>query len=110
MKWLVVSSHDERYDFNLYMSIFNGTKEEFEQRIDHFFLADIKDCEEINGVYHYHKAVTREFYLDDKYDTIHFGTIILIPFDKLMEDDFSLYDPIVSRNVKFGFIDLKDNR
>jgi hypothetical protein len=119
MKWLMISSHDERYDFNLQMKIFNGSIEDFENSIHHDFSKKEREKKE-DGSYVYHKEnrsnklcsnVDKEVWdkLKDHLEVISFHTLILVPFENL-DDDFFLENPIVNRNVKFGFLDIIENK
>ena len=117
-KWLVVSSHDERNDFNLEMRIFEGTVIEFEDSIYSLGLTRNDLDSHVDGVYYYHKErrsneccsnIDDEDWevLKEKLEVISFDTVILIPLEKIIFDDFYLYHPIVNRNIKFGFLDIK---
>lgn len=118
MKWLVVSSHDERYDFNLNMNIFNGTIEDFDSSNPYGFKKEHRE-EGRDGSYIYHEekrtdrhcsGLTDEVWdtLKDKLDVVSFHTIILIPLENLNKDNFYFMNGLVTRNVKFGFLDTKD--
>lgn len=119
-KWLVISSHDDRNDFNLEIRTFEGTFEEFEESIHHFGFTKEERKEEKDGVYVYHSKKTQDRYCANINDTawnemkknlevVYFGTVILIPFENLNKEDFYLVNPLVERNIKFGFLDINKN-
>ena len=120
MKWLIVSSHDERYDFNLELKIFNGTIEDFEKSIDCDYIKEEK-TKWRNGIYVYHTENRSNKYctgLDDSMwnklkeniEVVTFSTTILIPFEYLNDENFILQNPIVNRNLKYGFLDIIDKK
>lgn len=118
MKYLVVTSHDERYDFNFVIKTVNvnETSEIFAQENIAFSDVIIND----DGVYEYHKS-NRDNYMpcgtdiaeDDwkeinkKVERVTFNFCIAIPFELLLDDEFYLEDYIVERNSKYGFLDGK---
>lgn len=116
MKYLIISSHDERYDFNLEVRVFNGVVEDFEKSIDCDYTKEEK-TEWKDGIYVYHTENRNNKYctsIDDNtwnklkndVEVVTFSTTILIPFDLLKDEDFIFQNPIVERNLKYGFLDL----
>lgn len=114
-KWLLITLDDERYYFNFESTITNGTLDE----VEYIHSLDKNNRREINGIYIYEK-VTRtdkhcsiidenvwEEVLKKYLDNVQFSAEFLIPFEKI-NVDFYLNYPIVNRNVKFGFLDIKN--
>lgn len=117
-KWLVVESHDERYDFNLQITNFFGTVEQFEEKIKNFY--DIEHDKEVeNGKIVYRKRNTASIKhvlnsaelegAEDVFQVVYFAMTMLIPLDEIAKDDFYIYDEITHKNIKFGFIDFKED-
>lgn len=112
-KWIVITMHDERWDFNFNLSFFEGTVEEFEKDdyVDSIF--GLSNKEERDGCYLYKKREVEPILeeelqeVSDKLETIRFECIYLIPAEKMNEKDFLFCDDIVSRNKKYGFLDIK---
>ena len=112
-KWIVITMYDERWDFNFNLSFFEGTVEEFEK--DDYFdsVFDLSNKEEKDGCYLYKKREALPIEeeelqeVSDKLETIRFECIYLIPVEKINEKDFLFCDGIVSRNKKYGFLDIK---
>lgn len=115
MKWLVVSSHDERYDFNLGLKTFDGTVDEFESSpYCDFNKAQRKELR--NGIYMYHIEKRNDICenIDDEIwtkikehvEVVTFDTLYLIPFENFNDIDFVFQNGIVNRNLKFGFLDI----
>lgn len=117
MKWLVLSSHDERYDLNLQLRVFHGTLEDFEKNDEGADYTREQRKEWKDGVYVYHRKHRSNEYgpniLKEDWDIIkahvelvYYSTTILIPFECLLDENFFLENPIVEKNVKFGILDL----
>lgn len=112
-KWIVITMHDERWDFNFNLSFFEGTVEDFEKddNIDGIF--DLSNKKEIDGCYLYKSSSIEPIWeeclkeVSDKLETVRFECIYLIPVEKINEKDFFFTDGVVSRNKKYGFLDLK---
>ena len=111
--WLKISTHDERYDFNLEVSTVQGT---LEQVIEDDSFMDLEEMSKYQNNYfvwsqeNRHQRFDEYFYTENikKYfEVVNFHTIILIPFKELLKDDFFLTHGVVSRNKKYGFYDIK---
>lgn len=119
-RWLVIESCSERYDMNLELHIEKGTIESLEES-EHNFYNDHKKEVLSNGIVLYHKSSSQRDLsnqtingqidswekINHLFTIINFDMKVLIPFELLMDDKFSFYDPIVQKRLKFGIIDLK---
>lgn len=108
-KWLVITNHDERYDFNLEMSVFRGSLEELEKAF--LVSPDGKGSTGAaagkDGVVIYHTERREAHESHDDIDVVRFWNLMAIPYSVLRKDDFFLYNPVVVKNRKFGFLDEK---
>lgn len=101
-KYIVISSCDERYDFNLEIS--TTSKIDF---LNHYncFINDM-ECEECdNGIIVYRKSKRVPY--NDEIDSVSFMFFMLIPIDLVLSGTLFIGDGIVQRNRKFGFLDTK---
>ena len=118
MKYLVVTSCDERYDFNLTMRMVD-----VDNAYD-IFSEEGLDTSKVEvdnkGVYRYHTSdrdsnipcctgITEEDWeeISKKVERVTFYFCIAIPFDLLISEGFYVEDYIVHRNSKHGFLDGK---
>lgn len=110
MRYLVLTSFDERYDLNFTVKIFNGTVEEYEA--EDMFVSHCQKEVADDGVIRYHDYNRRPFKeithntKNISLELIEYYTVILIPMHLLEDDEFHLYDSIFTRNRKFGILDV----
>lgn len=115
MKYLVITSNDERYDFNLEIKTYEDVSI---SEICHNEIIDQNELKLVNGIYKYSVSKrTKDFpsgcnlsdeewdIIKEKIDNVSFNFMLIIPFEKLEQSAFYLMDGIVCRNSKFGFLD-----
>ena len=100
--YIVISSCDDRYDFNLEIS--TTSKIDF---LNHYncFINDMECEERDNGVIVYRKSKRVSY--NDEIDSVSFMFFMLIPIDLALSNTLYIEDGIVQRNRKFGFLDTK---
>lgn len=108
-KWLVLTNHDERYDFNLEVTVFRGSLAELEAAYSLCNQAPLKPTECKDGVVIYHTENRKPHEVHDDIDVVGFWNLIAIPYSLLRKDDFFLYNPVAIKNRKHGFLDEKNS-
>ena len=115
MKYLVISSHDERYDFNFEFTTIN---EEIEEYLENSYInLDNFEREDIGGIIKYseiHRSkldgqipdVSDE--INNKVEVIHFHILYFIPVGFINKESCA-DDGFIFKNLKFGILDLKGN-
>ena len=88
-KWLVIMNHDERYDFNLEMTVFRGSIDELEREF-HVFTESKGPSVGKDGVVVYHSESRESHEEHDDIDVVRFSNLIAIPYSVLRKDDFFL--------------------
>lgn len=112
-KWILITMHDERWDFNFNLSFFDGSIEDFEKYEEVADIFDLSNRTERDGVFIYKTRSTDDIYEDylmpvaDKLHAVRFECIYLVPVEKMNKKDFLFTDDVVGRNKKYGFLDIK---
>lgn len=112
-KWILITMHDERCDFNFNLSFFDGSVEDFEKYEEVADIFDLSNRAERDGVFIYKTRSTDDIYEEylmpvvNNLEAVRFECIYLIPIEKMNEKDFLFSDGIVERNKKYGFLDIK---
>lgn len=111
-QWLIIQLYDERYDFNLHIKTFEGTIEELANN----------ECLDVSGFksyrdgwYEYRSVDRKEIdkYFDEELaatnmlEKVEFETVLCKPLNEINWNDLYFEHPVVSRNMKFGFLDIK---
>lgn len=112
-KWILISMHDERWDFNFDLSFFDGSVEDFEKYEEVADIFDLSNRTERDGVFIYKTRSTDDIHEEylmpvaKKLEAVRFECIYLVPIEKMNEKDFLFTDGVVERNKKYGFLDIK---
>lgn len=114
MKYLVISSHDERYDFNFEFTTTNDEIEEYLENncvnLSHF------EREDIGGIIKYSEIHRSKLdgqipdisdKINEKVEVIHFHIFYFIPVDFINNESYA-DDGFIFKNLKFGILDLKN--
>lgn len=111
-QWLIVQLYDERYDFNLHVKTFTGTLKGLAES-ENIDVSEFKEYRD--GWMAYHKSTRKpleQYYEEElagtnKLEKVEFQTILCSTIENIDWNNLYLEHPVVTRNMKFGFLDVK---
>lgn len=109
MKYIVLDSHDERYDFNFTFRTTNLEPDKF-IKINSWRTHNLKREDLRNGVIKFSNIERSSCDIlegtKDLLEIIYFRVIYFITIDNI-DENWCIFDEFIPKNLKFGLLDLK---
>ena len=115
LKYLVLSSHDERYDFNFEFTTTNLEPDKYIE-VERDRHKDEFEIENVNGITKYSCIETYtpdplstglDKSIVDKLEVIVWAIVYFIPIELIISGNLYALDGFIGKNLKFGMLDLK---